>query len=370
MKWRKRVLTERKIGAMYETIHEKIQKSPFKNIYWFSRHLLNTDQYGAIGKQKEKQLLNTVSMIETIIAQEGFTDSEKLDITKNTLLNDLNTITVAGTKTHRLTLNLIDRLNEDIKTLEDMVIFCITMKYVVYPINHALNYVPSNDLEFCQKAGKNILDTLGKEKVGLVLSTWDTLGVKGCLDAERTIVVEEFSKLIDNLEHLQIEHNELDDNILLTAFIQEFERRLGQKRKARGGTSLESITDFLFNYYNFKSSSKPDHFDQDIEVDKWFKCKDGWTVGISCKRTLRERWKQLSQADRGTLSHFKIRELWHLISYDKDLSDDKIVRLGEQGQVFYLLDNSDVLKRCKNHPGMKDYVRPLSNFIDDIEKLI
>ena len=130
---------------MYETIHEKIQKSPFKNIDWFSRHLLNTDQYGAIGKQKEKQLLNTVSMIETIIAQEGFTDSEKLDITKNTLTNDLNTIAVAGTKTHRLTLNLIDRLNEDIKTLEDMVIFCITMKYVVYPINHALNYVPSND---------------------------------------------------------------------------------------------------------------------------------------------------------------------------------------------------------------------------------
>lgn len=70
---------------------------------------------------------------------------------------------------------------------------------------------------------------------------------------------------------------------------------------------------------------------QDLEVDKWFKCKDGWSIGISCKRTLRERWKQLSQADRGTLSRFKIKELWHLITYDKDLTDDKIVRLGEQG---------------------------------------
>ena len=50
-------------------------------------------------------------------------------------------------------------------------------------------------------------------------------------------------------------------------------------------------------------------------------------IGISCKRTLRERWKQLSQADRGTLSRFKINELWHLITYDKDLTDDKIVRL-------------------------------------------
>ena len=106
--------------------------------------------------------------------------------------------------------------------------------------------------------------------------------------------------------------------------------------------------------------------------DKKFceKCKDGWVVGISCKRTLRERWKQLSQADRGTLSHFKIRELWHLITFDKDLSDDKIVRLGEQGQIFYLPSTSETYKKCSEHPGMKNYVRPLSNFVCDIRKLI
>ena len=93
-------------------------------------------------------------------------------------------------------------------------------------------------------------------------------------------------------------------------------------------------------------------------------------VGISCKRTLRERWKQLSQADRGTLSHFKIRELWHLITFDSDLSDDKIVRLGEQAQIFYLPAASETYKKCSAHPGMKDYVRPLNNFVDDIRKLI
>ena len=156
---------------------------------------------------------------------------------------------------------------------------------------------------------------------------------------------------------------------MLTAFVQEFERRLGQKRKSRGGTSLESVTDFIFDYYKIKSTEKPSHFDQDIEVDKWFKCKDGWIVGISCKRTLRERWKQLSQADRGTLSHFKIRELWHLITFDKDLSDDKIVRLGEQGQIFYLPESSETYKKCSKHLGMKNYVRPLNNFVSDIKKL-
>lgn len=177
-------------------------------------------------------------------------------------------------------------------------------------------------------------------------------------------------RLIENLSSLEITHSIFDDNLILMAFVQEFERRLGQKRKSRGGTSLETVTDFIFDYYDFKSTSKPNHFDQDIEVDKWFKCRDGWIVGISCKRTLRERWKQLSQADRGTLSHFKIRELWHLITFDKDLSDDKIVRLGEQGQIFYLADTSETYKRCSVHPGMKNYVRSLGNFINDIRKLI
>lgn len=355
---------------MSETIHEKIQKSPFKNIYWFARYLLDTDQYGAMGKTKEKKLLETVSTIETIISQNKFTDDEKLRVSKKALSDNISTMCSEGTKSHNLALNLVDRLDREIGSLEDVVIFCITMKYVVSPINYALTRVPSNDSEFCEKAAKSILDELGKEKVGLLISTWDELGVKGCLDIERTVVVDEFSKLIDNIGKLDIEHNELDDNLLLTAFIQEFERRLAQKRKARGGSSLEDVTDYIFKYYNLPSSEQPEHFNQDLEIDKWFKCKDGWLVGISCKRTLRERWKQVSQADRGELSHFKIRELWHLITYDKDLSDDKIVRLGEQSQIFYLLDESPVLKRCQAHPGMKDYVRPLSQFVDDIMKLI
>ena len=243
------------------------------------------------------------------------------------------------------------------------------MKYFVAPINQAMKFVPADDKVFCEIAAKNILDTFGEEKIATLIETWDNLGIKGCLDVERSLVVEEFEKLIDNLSRLNILHSKFDDSIMLTAFVQEFERRLGQKRKSRGGTSLESVTDFIFEYYKIKSTEKPSHFDQDIEVDKWFKCKDGWIVGISCKRTLRERWKQLSQADRGTLSHFKIRELWHLITFDKDLSDDKIVRLGEQGQIFYLPESGETYKKCSEHLGMKHYVRPLKNFVSDIRKL-
>ena len=331
---------------------------------------MNTDQFGALGKSKERQLLELVTVLENLAAQENLSPKEKFLLLKNTLLTEIKNLTRHGTKTYILALNLIQQLDRDIKTLADAIIFCIAVKYVVAPLNRAMTLVPSDDKKFCETASKNILDTFGEEKISLLIETWDSLGMKGCLDAERTVVVEAFARLLKNLSALKIPHSELDDLIMMTAFIQEFERRLGQKRKARGGASLETVADFIFDYYGFKSMSEPSHFDQDIEVDKWFKCKDGWIVGISCKRTLRERWKQLSQADRGTLSHFKIRELWHLITFDKDLSDDKIVRLGEQGQIFYLPSTSENYKKCSEHPGMKNYVRPLNNFVCDIRKLI
>lgn len=323
-----------------------------------------------MGKLKEKSLLNLVSILETLTAQKNFSDEDKFLLLKKTLTNEIVSMTNPKTKAYNLSINLANQLERDIKTIDDVTIFCIAMRYFVVPINHALASVPTNDKQFCERAAKNILDTFGQEKIGMLIETWDNLGLKGCLDIERALVVEEFTKLVENLSGLNISHSSFDDNIILTAFVQEFERRLGQKRKSRGGTSLKTVADFIFDYYGFKSTSKPSHFDQDIEVDKWFKCKDGWIVGISCKRTLRERWKQLSQADRGTLSHFKIRELWHLITFDKDLSDDKIVRLGEQGQVFYLPDSGETYRRCAAHPGMKNYVRPLNNFVEDIRNLI
>lgn len=45
---------------MFSTIHSQIQTSPFKNVYWFARYLLNTGQFGALGKLKEKSAVGGV----------------------------------------------------------------------------------------------------------------------------------------------------------------------------------------------------------------------------------------------------------------------------------------------------------------------
>ena len=138
--------------------------------------------------------------------------------------------------------------------------------------------------------------------------------------------------------------------------------------KAEQEIVLKMLPHFCLIIMGLILHPKPDHFQTDIEVDKWFKCTDGWSIGISCKRTLRERWKQVSSADSNALSRYKIKEIWHLITYDRDLSDDKLTMLGQQRQIFYLSDTSERYKYASQHVGMKDYVRPLSQLIDDIAK--
>ena len=317
-----------------DDVLKTVYESPWRNAYWFTRNLLNTDQYGAIGK--DEKLMQAILLETKAVLVQPLSDEEKLAVCFAITKNKVRSSAKTGTKTINLREDFLAYLNREIKTIQDFIVFLVTIEYIVLPTNKAINNIPSDDLEYTETTAKNILKTLGRSKV--------------------------------NLQTLVYARTEIEDNTILTAFVQEFERRAGQKRKSRAGSSLEDVATFLFNYYGLKSHEKPDHFQTDIEVDKWFKCTDGWSIGISCKRTLRERWKQVSSADGNALSRYKIKEIWHLLTYDRDLSDDKITMLGQQRQVFYLMDDSPRYLSAKEHIGMRDYVRPLSTLIDDIAR--
>ncbi|HEX4371718.1 MAG TPA: hypothetical protein VHZ50_00290, partial [Puia sp.] len=188
-----------------------------------------------------------------------------------------------------------------------------------------------------------------------------------CLTAERTEITRAFTTLRILLTK-DVSISDEDKDIVLSGFTQEFERRAGQKRKQRAGGSLEDVTNFILDYYKIKRAEAPEHFQADIEVDNWVKTKDGWLIGISCKRTLRERWKQVSSAEATVLSKFKIKQIFHVVTYDEDLSDDKLTLLGGHRHIFYLPDNSRRLSYALNHIGLKDYVRPISELINDLRK--
>jgi len=257
-------------------------------------------------------------------------------------------------------------LDNEIRTVDDMNVFILTCENIMLPLHQAIANIPNDDREFTLNTAKSYLDIQGEQGLATVISLWDDLGVRGCLAAERTEIIRAFAALRVLLaKDMSISEEERD--IVLTAFTQEFERRAAQKRKKRAGGSLEDVTDFILGYYKIKRAEAPSHFQADLEVDNWIKAKDGWLIGISCKRTIRERWKNVSSSTE-VYNRFKVKAIFHIVTYDEDLSDDKLTLLGEQRQVFYLPDNSRRLKYASQHVGLKNYVRPISQLITDIRK--
>lgn len=344
-------------------IEQLALESAWKNAYWFARMLINTDKYGAVGKDSDLLARLTAQLLLILEQTEQGTEMQ-LELCHNVITNLVQArYAKAKTTLDRVALFCVD-VSKKLNSLDDVRVFILTAQSIMIPINAALTGIPSNDREFTEVTARAYLDSLGPKGLATVINLWDDLGVEGCLNAERAAVVREFTRLRRDIESMP----EIEANMVLTAFMQEFERRLSQKRKSRAGGSLEDVTSFLFNYYGITATHAPDHFKADIEVDKWVRCKDSWLVGISCKRTLRERWKQVSSADRGILSSYKIKQMWHMMTYDEDLSDDKITTLGSQGHIFYLSDDSRKLANASGHVGMKDYVRPMSEFINDLKR--
>src|SRR5262249_27478582 len=135
-------------------------------------------------------------------------------------------------------------------TIKDAEVFGLTCERVMVPINRALEEVPSDDRAFGEAVASALLSTKKEEGLKTVISMWDDLGLHGCLTAERTQVVEGFRML---REHLSNGFHQRDSDIILSAFVQEFERRLSQKRKRRAGRSLEDVTTFILHQFDIKA---------------------------------------------------------------------------------------------------------------------
>ena len=333
------------------------------NVYWFSRMLINNDKYIAVGK--EPKLLSTLASSLRLVAKES-KGKDTLNLQKQTLRNIIEERYKKTASRDNRVQRMLSELDEEINTLDDMEVFILTCENIMLPLQQAISNIPSDDKEFTLNIAKSYLDIQGEEGLATVITLWDDLGVKGCLTAERTEIVRAFTTLRVLLTKDK-SITEEDRDIVLTAFTQEFERRAAQKRKKRAGGSLEDVTDFILGYYKINRADAPSHFQADLEVDNWVKAKDGWLIGISCKRTIRERWKNVSSSTE-VYNRFKVKYIFHVVTFDEDLSDDKLTLLGEQRQIFYLPDNSRRLKYASEHVGLKNYVRPISQLINDLRK--
>ncbi len=347
----------------------ELDQNPWSNVYWFARMLLNSDQYASIGKENDRLLKVGTEITSIIESNQNESDSSLIPIIHACIRKRFLIGKKEGTKVRAGIENFITDLEKLIQTKLDALVFSYTCTKVVSMSNIALDAVPSDDKEFTEVIGKSILESQGVAGLKILINTWDDLGVRGCLQIERTQVVNVYKILKKDLEHYKgIDENGVD--LTLTAYVQEMERRLGQKRKGRGGRSLEDVTSLILDHFKLASCSAPSHFQADIEVDKWIMTKRKFYIGISCKRTLRERWKQVTGADMANMGRYKIAGFFHVITYSKDLSDDKLALLGGYGHIFYLPDDDPTLQRHSKHMQLSKYVRPMSGFVDDLINMI
>lgn len=261
----------------------------------------------------------------------------------------------------------VEALCEDLSRHLLSLVLAFTCEHILIPTSDALRDIPDNDRKFAESIVQALLKTKGEAALPTVINLWDDLGSYGCMTAERTEIVRIFGLLRNHVRAMNL--NELEENLILTAFCQEFERRVGQKRKGRAGRGVESVTSLILEHFEFSRTSEgPEHFTTGLEVDRWVKCKDGWYIGISCKRTLRERWKQAYTTDIDLLNRHKIKALWHVVTFDRDLSDDKLTEMGSHRARLYLADDSPRYLSASRHPGMSVYVRPISRFVSDLRE--
>jgi hypothetical protein len=273
----------------------KTLQNPWFQSYWYARMLISSDKYGGIGKNS-KTLSELSAAVRSVVDTSRARSREELcAILMATIRNLLLARYRNGAKRRQVEL-LCDDLGERLLSPQDFEVFVLTCEAIMIPINEALPAIPSNDRQYAEAIAKAHLDALGEKGLSTIINIWDDLGLYGCLTQERIQVMRGFAAL--RVVLLQQNLTEEEANAVLTAFVQEFERRLGQKRKGRAGRGLEDVTSFILQYFGIEAAKTPEHFQADIEVDRWVKVADGWLIGISCKRTLRERWKQLSSGDR------------------------------------------------------------------------
>lgn len=347
----------------------------WEKCYWYLRFLIDTNRFGALAKDSKRlniifnELLSTYKLIQ---ADEN-TEAERLEILNNIFRATLFEKVKESSKKAICYTALINQLQLLIKEPKDYFIFAITIKELLLPTNQAIEKVPTTEsTEFARKYGKAVLDAKKEKGLASLVRDWDNFTEALSLNKERDLIVGLLKSLRANISSELSKYSEKIDNddfdIIISAICQEYERRTGQKRKQRAGNDLESATEFIFNYFGIKTGGAPEHFTTGLEVDNWIKDKNGWYIGVSLKRTLRERWKQTYTTEIGLLDRHKIKYIIHILNNDIDLSDSKITELGSYRHLFFMSDNSAVLKKMSNHVAMGKYVFPMSKLIEKIKE--
>jgi hypothetical protein len=149
------------------------------------------------------------------------------------------------------------------------------------------------------------------------------------------------------------------------SLVQLLEKDLGNMRKARGGKTFEKVILRLLNFINIhgekptgKAKERLRRIDIVLPSIETALSTPDRAIFLTCKRTLRERWKQ-------EVPQARLNQRIYLLTIDEELSESKAEEINEKGLIAFVQDES------KRRAGLKEmaWIRRLSDLPKELQKV-
>jgi hypothetical protein len=330
-------------------------------VYWFSRDLV-ASRFGSYAGKEADALRDLAQELEAELDREGTRVADHEQIIEDRILDSVTRIYAGDiSKRYRQTEDLVERIQRRIESVDDIRDFILASRSVVRT-SEILDETPrfdSNDIERIVDETLTSPDgTLDPDLAYDALYEVDFEGEALQLGAQREPLIDYVSEL---MQEPQTDASDVSDAArVVSGIVQEYERRAGQSRAATAGNVLETALQHAFDRFGVSATGVPEHFG-DIEVDNIAEGPEG-KIGFSCKRTLRERFRQsLSrQAEIG------VDEIWFVALMVADVSRDKLVDIRNDGGRMYVPRDSFVWERYSDDEELEYVLRPADDFLTDV----
>ncbi|WP_435363537.1 hypothetical protein [Haloarchaeobius sp. DYHT-AS-18] len=340
---------------------ESLDPSEYK-VYWFARDLV-ASAYGNYATKETNHLRGVSRELEQRY-NSGQSLSEVSKYLQHTIPKPVTKMYAGDiSKRYRQTEDLTDRLIRRLETREDIYELHIATEAVVR-VSEILDATASFGREEIEDiVEETLIDNreIEPEKAYEALYRVDFEGEAYQLGAQRQPLVSYVNELMEELEE---QHGMESEEVarILSSVVQEYERRAGQSRAATAGNVLEVGLQHVFRICGIPATGTPQHYG-DLEVDNVVEGPAG-SIGFSCKRTLRERFRQSLSRQ----SEIGVDEIWFVSLMMADVSREKLRDIAEDGGRLYVPRDSFVWTSYSNDPELENALRPADQFLLDVER--
>tara|TARA_A100001015_G_scaffold184821_1_gene205683 strand:+ start:165 stop:1283 length:1119 start_codon:yes stop_codon:yes gene_type:complete len=351
--------------------------------YLLMREMISKDHFELI--KKEKFLSEISSSVELSIQKKTSVSGTIKNIQNDILLTALPRHSHGKIKqgkgskskkkrtlnpnTERKLLNFTYKLSDLIISTEGLKVLYAICDVCAPILNSAVDLVPFSDQrKIAKEHATKTLKSTGDVAIESIISNWDIFTYNACMVKENDLAAGLLSSLKAGLKGCKFKLSKEVRTHIIAACMQEFERRAGQKRKTRAGSDLQESVEVILEYLNVKLDPVPQLLTGVLEADHVIKGANGHSCIVSCKRTGRERVKQVS-VELQELQRHRIRKIiWFFTEFDQ--SNARVIDLGVRGSVFYLPDTSPEYLQLSANPSTSKYVFPLSSIRQSLPKLV